>query len=1343
MRKKVGVTPTGALAAALCALCLRAAPLPEPTFHVGFDGGVAPDRAAGAREHPSLKTDGRQYVEGKLGRALLLGKCAPLVYQAAGNVPDEATVTFWVKPLDWQKIAKWRQLLTINPRGRSIMYLAHYPKRDPVLQFLWTPVYSPGHEATAEPLQLNQWNHVAVAWDGVRSRVYFNGRLVLSKTHPSGFRPKLPDCATLQIGGLVTTASSRSSYQVDPWGVADTALDELTVYPGALSAVRIAQLAGRTEQARTLQGPSAVPPVFQIPKIAPAPTLDGRLEAGEWDAAASLPTLIDGNDPGRSFDYPPQRIHLAYDDANLYVAMRSVFPIGAQVPMGGARNSLEEPDEQVWDDESFELWLLRPGEPRTYRFAGNVTGGYTEMLGTDNAWNGTWNLANSTGLNMYGNEYWQVELAVPWKTIGVDRADNAELRLNFCRTWRCLEQLGVTSVAGAPGYPEAEHFAVVRAAPGAPGYGVETAGSPSAGKATQTFTFRNPTAAPLEATFAVTLEAALAENDQVVKDASLKLAPGEQCQVAVDLAVADTMFQRLRYCLTSSAGQVLLDYSAPFELRADFLDVIPLLSQDAVVVRPAVSLYRSRLKSSGVNADKIVVRLLDPAGKTLAEHEAAEDKDLRLPLPQGGPAGEYRVQLYGLGPEGRTQPSERRFERPEPPVWLTQRDDVMDRVLPPFEPLRTTQTDDGAVTVRCWGRAYRFERSLLPVAIASSGAENLLAAPISLMLGHKPVGAASVKLTKRSPTRTELVAGVEDARAAVSSATWIEYDGVVFHQIELRAKQAAAGLSVRVPCRPEHAGYAHFASGGFGAGGGFSTEVDRALTTAFYPVVWLGDFERGLAWFCEGGSHIRRTQGKPVTVTPGKNATILEVKLWGRVEAGESVTVRFGFIATPVKPLHPRYPLNVFARDALWDRPPRVPCYASVLWRPYNFFQDIPFYDPSLKKTVTGALELRANLEGCATKVMPYMTPYTLTSEYPSAVRFRREWELVPVRHNDKYERPVAAGEKRQWTELWMSPASESYRRFYAWKFGEALRRTGMEAVYFDFGCAMPDSNAFHGGHGGFCLLGLRDLYRRIVNEFVKAGVEDYVIVAHNSQAVQIPALAFVTHFYSGEHLRTSSSTTLYEGRDYLDTLPLYYFGIEQSGLPWGVHGNMLVEFDEAEHLMKRIGVTEETVTEYLWNRTPSVVMPILLHGCLPDGYRLSLPYYKSVFATLHAFDAPSATFHPYWRNADRIQVDHPDVRVSAYARPEAPRLLLVVGNLNREAVETTIRLDLKAFHDWNTSSPAGMKRVGKKGELLQVVERVGARDARLLEVGPHHLKLWVQGHRMALVEATGHIRIR
>ncbi len=149
---------------------VAAAELPKPTFHIGFDGTAVPAVAAGAKEHPSLKTEGLAFVEGRKGKGLLLGKTATLVYQVGGNIPDEATVAFWIKPVDWQTIDKWRYLVSVSPHGRSYMIFAQYPKKKPVIQYIFTPQSNPNHEATERELRVNEWNHVAIAWDGLRSR---------------------------------------------------------------------------------------------------------------------------------------------------------------------------------------------------------------------------------------------------------------------------------------------------------------------------------------------------------------------------------------------------------------------------------------------------------------------------------------------------------------------------------------------------------------------------------------------------------------------------------------------------------------------------------------------------------------------------------------------------------------------------------------------------------------------------------------------------------------------------------------------------------------------------------------------------------------------------------------------------------------------------------------------------------------------------------------------------------------------------------------------------------------------------------------------------------------------
>jgi len=384
--------------------------------------------------------------------------------------------------------------------------------------------------------------------------------------------------------------------------------------------------------------------------------------------------------------------------------------------------------------------------------------------------------------------------------------------------------------------------------------------------------------------------------------------------------VTDTNFQRLRYTLTSDSGEKLLRYSVPFELRADFLDVIPILSQDAVVARPALLLYQSRLKSMDIVSPRVMLRLLDPSGKTVSQQELTSEADVRLALPKDGPAGEYRMQMFAHDAKGQpVELNERRFERPTTPIWLSQHDDVLDKVLPPFTPLVTTQHKNGSVNVQSFGRDYLFGDNLLPVSVISAGKHELLAGPIKLLVDGKALDGTTLSLTNTSDVRDELTAKTVDPRITAENRFWVEYDGLIFCEINLKATQAVSDIALDVPLPTKRVPYAHFASGGFGAGGGFSTKTDKPISKAFYPVVWLGDFDRGLAWFCEGGKDLQSRGAGVISIDAKEGITHLKVRLVDKLDKGQSITVRFGFMATPVKPLHPRYPLNFFAKDYLWN----------------------------------------------------------------------------------------------------------------------------------------------------------------------------------------------------------------------------------------------------------------------------------------------------------------------------------------------------------------------------------------------------------------------------------------
>ena len=1110
-----------------------------------------------------------------------------------------------------------------------------------------------------------------------------------------------------------------------------------------------------------LKAVADTPPILAIPRMAKAPNLDGHLAEGEWDGAATLATLIDSVNPAESFDYPRQQIRFAYDDDNLYMAIRCHFPAGAVLVKGEPRRSLSAADVEVWGTESFELYLQKPGDNQpTYRFGGGVGGHFVEGIDTDMAWNGDWTYRTSLGTTILSTDYWDVEVAVPFKTIGLEDPDGSELRMNIARTW-CLNQLEATSWNGNPHYNDSTVFGTVRLSPDAVGYSIEAAQSPSRGHLGETFEFQNTSANDFEGTFEITLMAANRADDYLVQSSPISIESGGRQTIDVSAAVKNPNFTRVGYALRARGSDIPeLEYSVPFVFSSEYLDIIPLNLQHKLVLKPEYKLYRERWAGEGQGTVDVSLEVFDSSGNQISQSDITSDDEVWIDLPEEGPFGHYRVSLLARTQGGQiADQQDRTFHRPATPTWMTERDDSMDRVLPPFTPLETRRTDDQLVIAAAAGREYRYRNGLLPGSIAAGGVRDLLAGAITIEVDGSDMPAGTLTVSKSSETRDELVAEAKSSKLTAINNFWIEYDGLIYNALELKAGQDVKTVALNIPIKTEHAQYLHMTRSGNWSNGGITRPMDASFSDGFWPIVWLGDFERGLCWFAETPDHMAFKTGQPLHIEKSDFRTVITIILAEDLVAGQAVTVKFGLLATPVRPFHPRYPLNIHASVAAmsarfawypssttpFGQPPgRTPDSALYNIEKTGFpFWDAEVYDKANQRWFHPGNDLAdKNRRHHPLKVIPYMTPLIMSSEYPECRHYLREWELHSTFKHSAYTRDLPDGRTKPFVEYWMGPSSESYRRYYAWRIREMIPRTGIKGLYFDFGLAWRDSNRYHGAHGGLPLLAQRDFYRRIANEFVKAGIDDYVFVVHNTVSMQVPALTFITHFFNGEHHRVASGTTLHEGRDYLDTLPLYYFGIEHSGLPWGIHGNMLPELPEDQGQLKQIGVADETVSEYLWDRTSSIMMPILLHNCLPAGYQVSLFYYENVYGVLEDFDIPTARFHPYWRNQDLIEVDNPDFRVSFYSRPESPRLLMVVGNMSKDTGDVTIKTDLKRFYNWSTWY-YGMRQLQKPDEILRAVERIGFRDARILDLGPYHVSVRVKGHSMALLEITGHQRAR
>ncbi len=160
-----------------------------------------------------------------------------------------------------------------------------------------------------------------------------------------------------------------------------------------------------------------------VPKIAKAPTIDGKMDPGEWQWAAAVTGFMSATgDHGGVMDAPNAKTYLAHDGKNFYMAVYCELLPG-QVP---SRQYRKRDDPVYMDSSQLELWLTPPvkGQLVTYQMIGNAYGAIFDTrqvpsLGNVVAgWNGRYTLKST----FEKGKYWSAELSVPFADFGVHSA---------------------------------------------------------------------------------------------------------------------------------------------------------------------------------------------------------------------------------------------------------------------------------------------------------------------------------------------------------------------------------------------------------------------------------------------------------------------------------------------------------------------------------------------------------------------------------------------------------------------------------------------------------------------------------------------------------------------------------------------------------------------------------------------------------------------------------------------------------------------------------------------------------------------------------------------------------
>ena len=1263
-----------------------------------------------------LQIDGQFIQTADGGTALGIGEALGPTIPASPFCAETGTIAFTVcyqEPAPENRLIN-RHIVTLRMESTGFLgfYFIQESRR---LEMSYKRLPETHRLVTPEPLEVGRSYRVAATWDGALVCFYLDGRLVGQMKQ--GFPASFPHYARLNIGpyrdGWVTAR---------PWGANDVLVRDLRIWKRPLDALEMAADAN-VEVTKAID---RFPTHLAVPQNV-APVMDGKLDDEVWQQASSFVALVDQVEPAKSLAYPDNRPLFFHDGESLYVGFETIFPTGTELLSGQPRG---DADTEVWADESFEFYIEVDG--RLYRFGGNPAGGCTESLDGDIAFEGAWEYATNLEYRIDDRYHWQGEIRIPFATIGLAEPIGVQLPVNFCRTWRCLDEIGITSLQHPNGqnYGDRSRFASIRLVSSSDGAVISASTDLSFGNLSQNVVVHSDHGGEFRYTIAAVN--ALGDGDAVF-DEHISVNAGGQMELRVDAAIGVAAAEQLLFRLEGPGEELLIQQLVPFQLSDDYLEVTPVFGAGKLLLAPRHAMLLR--KHPGISP---ALRVLSPGGDVLYQAAMASDDRISVPFGPDNPTGIYSAEVVSGEGDALIVHTSKRFAYTGRGSW--EEFAAPNMVIPPFEPLQSEQAGE-RLQVQMWGRRYQFDGSPLPTSIQSQGQE-LLAGPVQLSIGGKPLPDIPIAVSSSSPVRLEYTARLDADGYNLNHDAWVEYDGVLFNHVRLQAAHELGAVTLTVPLDAQWARFAHATNSGFGAGGRQNLWLDHDHELPFFPSVWIGHEEGGLAWFAESAASWQTRDSRPVKIVRDGDTTRLEITLADSVAAGAELSVEFGFLATPVKPLPRDYPMNLFADSHgvhLNRSAPMHPTIAAGVasWEGAGFF-DLPL-DEENPETWQWLLQNHSLCAENRAIFTPYTAAMMIPEEYPEVASRIAEWQSVPARHLS-YRRD---GKSYDW--YWTCPAAGA-GDFFAWKFDQLLDRIPLKGIYLDFGPAFRCSNTLHGCNGRFPLLAQRRLYQQLAASFVRRGVEDYAIVVHNSECVQWPTFTHVTHFLNGEGLRQMSSSTFHDGRDLQDTYTRLDFAAEHSSLPYGITSSVYVPVDP---LLPRFGGGIEDQELYRFRMTKAVLAATLLHNTIPSPHRTHFGWYDKLVRIYEEFGVPDAEFLPYWRNQEMVTVlSGEDIYVSLFRSATRPEVLAIVSHMGPAHLEQQISVkfnpealgfrELTSAEETLTAADPDYERLYEETNRIRIPVELGDFGIQDVQLDGNTLTMRLDFHSVALIRLTG-----
>ncbi len=554
------------------------------------------------------------------------------------------------------------------------------------------------------------------------------------------------------------------------------------------------------------------------------------------------------------------------------------------------------------------------------------------------------------------------------------------------------------------------------------------------------------------------------------------------------------------------------------------------------------------------------------------------------------------------------------------------------------------------------------------------------------------------ELDKEDGVRTQFHGQYEVAGITLDLKGDVEYDGMFFYTLQARARPGVTldRLYLSMPVKAAHATTYYSTAGGWSAAYDFipAEPAAKPFWTSdsladFVPYVGLGDDERALQWFADNDHDW----------VPGKDAPCAElyreqdaVELRINLVRGQGVLkapfgAKFGFIATPIKPLPAGW------RHSSLHFAPVADSKINFFFGPGHGGCPIDPHDTLKLAQVLGVDvkgknpdEVLDKLPARSARIPDLKTLDKLASNWagtayaeltgkPDAVR--RCYFFNANMYFEGYRSPAFAtlfpGE---WT---LEPSSgwfhltttDSYQDFFTFYMNLWMKHWVMPGMYFDECYLARDFNVFNGNgkimadgsvRGSVPLMQQRNFLNRLRQISVDNSRTPFIWV-HESNYMAPHAISAADVAMFGEDRAPTP------GSDVMDTIaPVLLRSIGRSQ-KFGFIPLWMNQAGRGGSAGPRAGFYSRQLYGWAW-----------LHDVVPEYHTSNRGHALVAVRKGWGIDKEDVTFLPYWNNNKVLKTDDKQFLVSAWTRPGG-KVLLEVLNLHKDDKTTaTIVLDPQAL---------------------------------------------------------------